>query len=247
MKLIQSVILLLLLSWGNLSALTLHYLTTFEDGTQRRTSTTVIPDGDGFLIYEDTPDGNISYEADGQGSVFSLLVHDEDGTLRRSGEFDCDRIYYEDHKNSARNKTIRAPSGHWYQPMGVSLSFFIRSDAQSIDYTVMNLDTTKSVNLKATKTRIETISSSGKEYEALLVKVRPSGALALFWSSKHWFDPETGFLLRFEGTSGPGTPSKIMELTGIDYEENIRSTGLDNDADETAFLSDYGNYVIIPL
>ncbi len=241
MKLIQFILLLILLSLGNLSALTLNYLSTFEDGTQMRTSTTVTPDGDGFLIYEDTPDGNISYEADGQGSVLSLFVHEEDGTLRHSGEFGSNRIYYEDHKTSGRDKTIRAPSGHWYQPMGVSLSFFIRSDAQNIDYTVMNLDTTKSVNLKATKTRIETIVSAGKEYEALLVKVRPTGALALFWSSKHWFDPDTGFLIRFEGTSGPGTSYKTMELTGIDFEDDIRSTGLDNDADKTAFLMDYGN------
>jgi len=231
MKLIQSVILLIFLSWGNLSALTLHYLSTFEDGTQKFTSTTLIPDGDGFLIYEDTPDGNISYEADDQGSVLSLFVYEEDGTIRRSGEFNSDRIYYEDHRNPGRDKTIRAPSGHWFQPMGISLSFFIRSDAQSIDYTVMNLDTTKSVNLKATKTRIETIVSAGKEYEALLVKVRPSGALALFWSSKHWFDPETGFLLRFEGTSGPGTSFKTMELTGIDFEDNLMSTGPDDETD----------------
>ncbi|MBI4793393.1 MAG: hypothetical protein HY789_11880 [Deltaproteobacteria bacterium] len=102
----------------------------------------------------------------------------------------------------------------WFQPLSYSLrNFLLTGAAEKQVFWMIRPDKLKPQKFQASKQGVEAITIGTDSYQAVKIKICPTGVLAGFWHAYYWFRPEDGLFLRYEGTHGPpGTPKTVISL-----------------------------------
>ena len=120
-------------------------------------------------------------------------------------------------KGTSERKTIdeviKLDKAPWKQSMSYSLSKFVLSDKDKIEYWIIRLDKFKGEKMQAEKAENEDITINGRPYHAIKIKISAAGLRSKFWSGHYWFRSSDGLFLKYDGWNGlPGSTKTIIEL-----------------------------------
>lgn len=145
----------------------------------------------------------ISWEYKNTGLKTELLAKRDGDRLIVNGRF----------KNKQINEEYEIDHLPWFEFVEVSLSGFVQSEEEKIEFWILQPNNLKLYKMVAIKQNTETINLNDQDVEALQIRVTLPGLASLFWSSTYWFRKSDGVYLRYEGVrGGPGTPKTIVEL-----------------------------------
>jgi len=145
----------------------------------------------------------ISWEFKNTELKTELLVKRNGNRLIVNGRF----------KNKQINEEYEIDHLPWFEFVEVSLSRFVQSEEEKIEFWILQPNNLKLYKMVAIKQNTETINLNGQDVEALQLKLTLPGLASLFWSSTYWFRKSDGVFIRYEGVrGGPGTPKTTVEL-----------------------------------
>lgn len=114
-----------------------------------------------------------------------------------------------------KNTIIDIGNRIWIQKMSLGLQWFAKNqDKDGQHFISIWLKDFSVKEFIAKRVKKEKIVISEKAHDAVKVITTLDGwFLSKFWSNDFWFQDKTGLFLRQTGNDGPGTPSRIRELT----------------------------------
>ncbi len=118
-------------------------------------------------------------------------------------------INYLKNKGSLQNGTLKS-NLPWIQQFGFGLRPFMSSSHAKIKFTVVNSDKTDLVKIVALKEEKLNLKIKDKNYKAQHIKVTLPGFKGMFWQADLYFDIASHDMLKYEGNSGPGTPTETQ-------------------------------------
>lgn len=98
----------------------------------------------------------------------------------------------------------------WFQSLYYSLSRFVRSEKQQIEFWMIRPDNLSLVKLRAEKEEMETIPVNGRPESAQKVRLAPTGLLSFIWHGYYWYRPGDGVLLLYKDMKALPGRSKLM-------------------------------------
>jgi len=110
-------------------------------------------------------------------------------------------------------KTEKLDGDPWFQALSFSLRQWLTSGGDSVRFWMVRPDDLDMHRMKAEREAVEPVEVNGRQVEAQRVRVKLSGAFAMFWSVSYWFRTGDYLLVRYEGVHGPpGTPQTVVQL-----------------------------------
>jgi len=101
----------------------------------------------------------------------------------------------------------------WFQSLYYSLSCFVRSDRQSIEFWMIRPDNLSLVKLRAEKKAVETIRVNGKKEKAKKIRLGLTGLLSYVWHGYYWYRAQDGVLLQYKDMKSlPGRGKLTVRL-----------------------------------
>jgi hypothetical protein len=109
-------------------------------------------------------------------------------------------------------KTFTIDAKPWLQFFPFGLEDFALSKAASLDFWALSPDLLACGLMSASKKSVETISIQSGTRTTIRTHISLAAPLSAFWSADYWLSAADGHYIKFEGTSGPGTPDTVIEL-----------------------------------
>ena len=101
----------------------------------------------------------------------------------------------------------------WYQPLSFSLHELLSGKWQSIEFWSIRIDTNEPVLLKATRIGTEDLNIENQVFSAVIVEIKATGLLSMFWSGSYWFSEDNDLFLKYKSRiSVPGMADKNVTL-----------------------------------
>ncbi len=214
-KILLACFVLLTGSIGAVSEGTCKYLETCG-GDKKNFTIKIEVVGDTTVILTDRGSEKYTIFCDSTGANFrwTTSIPDEktEITASRRGSFvDISGIF----KGDSIHKTLEAGAYLWIQPMALSVSTFIRSGEEKLDFWMIRPDKLSGMRMTVEKAdKPVEIDVCGAKISAVEVKKTVHGLSSLIWKSHYWFHESDDLFLKYEGVNGiPGTPKTTVELT----------------------------------
>lgn len=215
-RLLVSLLLYSFLIWFPLHSFSLKYLLTTDSG-EKRFMVWDIQKNDGILkmvSYDER--GTRTFISDSSGAISLCSYEDFENNIYFQGEMTGSQLTVSRPKGRRlQNRSIGVNDPHWYQPLGFCFFDFARSEETVRDLFTIDPDKLRQVEMTLRKKDMETINVLEEEHLSVKAELRLKGILAPIWCGTYWLCPDSGLLLRYKGTFGPGTEDTLMELIEI--------------------------------
>ena len=160
--------------------------------------------------------GERIFISNSSGSIQEFFYKDIDDKIYFSGKRNGTDIEVSSSmRRRAKSKNIDPENAYWYQPLGLCFFDFALSGDSEREFFFVNPESLRLLNMTIEKEGTEFIEIDGESREAIYAELRLNGILAPFWRGRYWLCPETGIILRYIGTFGPGTEKTVMEITDV--------------------------------
>lgn len=115
----------------------------------------------------------------------------------------------------AVEKTIGTGGEPWFQNSEFGLLPFARSPGKTLDFFAIDPDGIKKVSFRARKVAGESLVSRGRSVDTLRIKAHLPGPLSLIWSATYWYALPDITFIRYQASSGGGSPKTDITLLEI--------------------------------
>jgi len=160
--------------------------------------------------------GERIFLSDYSGCIYNFIYKNEDNEIFFSGTRNGLDIEVSKSSNENRKvRTIKPENTYWYQPLGLCFFDFVLSLDERRDFFFINPATLKPVYMNIQNKGTDYIVIQGKVKKSMKAEIRLNGLLSPFWRGQYWLCSETGIILRYSGTFGPGTRETNMELSDV--------------------------------
>ena len=111
------------------------------------------------------------------------------------------------------NKQLKKNDLPWFQSLYYSLSCFLESDQEAIEFWMIRPDNLSLVKLRAEKESVETIRINGQKEQAEKIRLGLTGLLSYIWHGYYWYRAEDGVLLQYKDMKAlPGRSKLTVRL-----------------------------------
>jgi hypothetical protein len=165
--------------------------------------------------------GERIFLSDYSGSIYKFIYKNKNNEIFFSGtRIGLDIEVSNVSKRHRKVRTITPDNTYWYQPLGLCFFDFVLSLDQKREFFFINPANLKPVYMTIHNKGTDYILIQGEVKKSIKAEIRLNGILAPFWRGKYWLCSETGIILRYLGTFGPGTRETLMELSDVVGEIN---------------------------
>jgi len=157
----------------------------------------------------------VDLETDSSRATLAWEYRDALENIALKGERKNDRIEISGlNKGQPVKVTHAIDQRPWLQWFPFGMEKFVVSTEKQFDYWAVSPTELKCAPFTISKTGTEKITIRGREETAVRARLTLAGALSIFWGADLWLRASDGLYLRYQGTSGPGTPEVVFELAG---------------------------------
>lgn len=144
--------------------------------------------------------------------------------IRKGARLECQGIL----EGNKTNTTHHIGDQLWYQFHGFALSAFVHSGDQKRKFISLRPSTLTPHKLCINRKELSTVNLNGNQYEAVVVKIKLSGLLSLFWSGTYYFRVADALFLKYSGYNGFINADKtVYEFVKMTDETEIPFTVVD--------------------
>jgi hypothetical protein len=187
---------------------TQHYVIEGRQGSDDYTVTVEMTDALGRLSTL-SADGKRHYEASLDSGFRTLSFHSVDAHAGTDAHarFAGGRLHLTGRLNGQpMEHSARIAESSFFHYFNVQLRPFVLSSEKRCVFITLRPDTMKPLELEAVKEELRVMPVAGSPCQVWVVRIRPTGLLALFWSTHVYFRAEEGVFVLDEGKDVAGRP-----------------------------------------
>jgi hypothetical protein len=129
------------------------------------------------------------------------------------------------------DKKLTKDERPWFQSLYYSLSRFVVSDKESLEFWMIRPDNLSLVRLRAEKEGVETIRIHGRAESVQKVRLEPAGLFSYIWHGYYWYRKEDGVLLQYKDMKAlPGRNKLSVRLCRTSKDPEADQAGMEKTA-----------------